>query len=135
MANHADADLILKLYDMRREPVMREARKTWLALWPATVDEAKLICSDVTRDDNAYVRQVTSYWEMAFSLVNQGAIDAELFARNCGEGILSCIKCQTLVKKFPEVWTRRMPEAESFISTNATAAAKAATMRQRYADK
>ena len=135
MATHADADLILKLYDLRREPVMRIARSTWLGWWPADESMAKMACTDTTLEINAYIRQVTSYWEMAFSIANQTAVDSELFAKNCGEGILSVIKCQILAAKYPNAWTRKMPEAELFLANNHTAAAKAVTMRQRYADK
>ena len=135
MATHADAELILKLYDLRREPVMRTARATWLGWWPVDGADAKAAGTVTTLEINAYIRQVTSYWEMAFSLANQGAIDGELFARNCGEGILSVLKCQHLAAKYPGDWTRKMPEGEAFIAGSVTATAKAASMQSRFAGK
>jgi hypothetical protein len=132
MATHADAELILKLYDLRRESVMREARSWFISWWPGSADEAKAIAATMTRQDNAWLRQATSYWEMAFSIANTGAIDAELFARNSGEGIIFALKCQQLAKTFPEVWTRRMAEAETFIAANATATRKAEVMAKRF---
>lgn len=132
MASHADADLILKLYDLRREDVIRAARKAWMAFEPQDAETARRAGTDLTLELNAHIRQVTSYWEMAFSIANQGAIDPELFARNCGEGLLSVLKCQLLAAKFPGVWTRKMPEGEQFLAGNATAQAKAEMIRQRY---
>ena len=131
MATHADADLILKLYDLRRETVCRAAR-TYFSQWqPADENEVKQVLGDGKRQENAYVRQATTYWEMAFSLANTGAIDEELFAKNCGEGILFALKCQKLAKQFPGAWTRSMGEAEAFIAKSPAAQKKAEMMRAR----
>ncbi len=132
MATHSDADLILRLYDLRRESVMREAR-AWFAGWmPATPEEAKAVLA-FGPGENAWMRQVTSYWEMAFSMANEGAIDAALFAKNCGEGLLFCAKCQVLKERFPGAWTRTMPEAETFIARSTVAQEKLAMFRKRFA--
>jgi hypothetical protein len=131
MASHADADLILKLYDLRREAECRKAR-AWLAGWkPADAGEVGDVAGGRNAQCNAWLRQATSYWEMAFSLVNSGAVDEALFAKNCGEGILFCVKCRHLGERFGEAFTRRMPEAEAFIARNAAAQAKAELFRQR----
>jgi len=90
------------------------------------------VLSDWARQDNAFVRQATSYWEMAFSFVNTGAVDEALFAKNCGEGILFAVKCQWLKAKFPDTWTRTMAEAEAFIARNAEAQKKAEMFRKRF---
>ncbi len=133
MATTVDADLILKLYDLRREAVCRKAREFFAGWTPAGADEAKTVGTASGRQDNAYVRQATTYWEMAFSIVNTGAIDEELFAKNCGEGILFAVKCQWLKQKFPEAWTRTMGEAEAFIAKNEAARKKAEMFRARFA--
>jgi hypothetical protein len=133
MATTADAELILKLYDLRREGVCRLARAYFISWKPASAEEILAVINDGTKAENAYVRQVTTYWEMAFSLVNTGAIDEELFAKNCGEGILCAMKCQHLAKKFPGTWTRTMAEAEAFINANAAAKARAEMMAKRFA--
>jgi len=132
MATAADADLILKLYDLRREGVCREARKFFAGWSPTNPEEVKKVCSDPKWTDNAYTRQSTSYWEMAFSIANEGAVDQSLFAKNCGEGLLFAIKCQWLKAKFPEVWTRTMPEAEAFIAKNEFARKKAEMFKGRF---
>jgi len=133
IATTADADLILKLYDLRRESVCRKAREFFAGWTPADANEAKTVGSAFGRQDNAYVRQATTYWEMAFSLVNSGAIDAELFAKNCGEGLLFATKCQWLKLKFPDAWTRTMGEAEAFIAKNESAKKRHEIMRTRFA--
>jgi len=71
------AELILKLYDLRREEVMRQARNWFFAFNPETVED---VIKAATGNDSAYYRMVTSYWDMACSFVNHGAIDEEMFA-------------------------------------------------------
>jgi len=80
LATAADGELILKLYDLRRETVMRKAR-AWLIgeFWPATADEFFAVQNDFGSEQNAWLRQVVTYWEMAASLVLHGALSADLF--------------------------------------------------------
>lgn len=131
MATHADADLILRLYDLRRETVMRQARAWFLDWMPKKPEEVQKVLA-LGPGENAWLRQVTSYWEMAFSFANQGAIDINLFAANSGEGVLFCTKCQVLKERFPGVWTRAMPEAEAFIAGNVVAQQKQEMFRKRF---
>jgi hypothetical protein len=131
MATHADAELVLKLYDLRREEVCRKARQFFAGWQPASDADVTSVCNDGAKQENAYFRQATSYWEMAFSIANSGAIDDELFAKNCGEGIFYALKCAHLRAKFPKSFTRVMTEAEAFISENATAQKKAEMFKAR----
>jgi hypothetical protein len=80
IASTADAELILKLYELRTETVMRKAR-AWMTgeFWPATADELFAVQNDFGSDNNAWLRQVVTYWEMAASLVLHGALSADLF--------------------------------------------------------
>jgi hypothetical protein len=133
MATIADADLILRLYDLRREEVCRKARAFFAGWKPADAAAVTAVLSGAQPQENAYVRQSTSYWEMAFSIVNSAATDQELFAKNCGEGIFFAVKCQLLGEKFGDAFTRRMPEAEAFIARNTLAGEKAAMFRKRLA--
>lgn len=131
MATIADAQFILQLYDLRREAVCRQARAFFAGWKPASAAEVAEVADGRNATNNAYLRQSTSYWEMAFSIANSGAIDEVLFAKNCGEGILFAVKCQWLKAKFPEQFSRSMPEAEAFIARSALAAAKAEIFRKR----
>ncbi len=83
-ATHADAELVLRLYDMRREPVMREARKFIGGFNPQSADEIIALIQAQT-PENAYFRQVTSFWEMAAALVHHGAIHEGIFLDTQGE--------------------------------------------------
>lgn len=133
MADHHDAEIILKLYDLRREDVCREARAWFAGFNPANAEEVKAVVSGANKKENAYMRQATSYWEMAFSLANTGAVDGTLFAKNCGEGVWYAMKCQGLKKKFPDVWQRTMGEAETFISNNGLAQSRSEMFAKRVA--
>ncbi len=75
--NHHDAELILKLYDLRREPVMREARAYFNSL-PPTEESFVSVVSNPASKENSYVRQVVGYWEMAAALVNHGTLNEAL---------------------------------------------------------
>lgn len=89
MATAADADLVLRLYEMRREDTLRKARRFLVFEFnPKTLDELRAVSRDVTSEHNAAWRQALSYWEMAASLVLRGALNADLFLDSNIEGIL-----------------------------------------------
>jgi hypothetical protein len=94
MSKQAEADLILKLYELRREPVMREAR-SWFAMFnPKSIDD---ITEVLTSDKSGYYRMVTSYWDMAAALVNNGAIDAQMFNDANGEHVFIYARLEPFV--------------------------------------
>jgi hypothetical protein len=89
VATAADAELILKLYEMRREETLRKSRRFMIFdFQPKTLEELRAVSRDVGSQYNAAWRQTISYWEMASSLVLRGALDADLFLDSNGEGIL-----------------------------------------------
>jgi hypothetical protein len=77
--SHEDVNLILRLYEMRREPRMRDARRWFAASFRATTLEAFQRLCPAGSEENASYRMVTSYWEMVASFVNQGVLHEELF--------------------------------------------------------
>jgi hypothetical protein len=86
------AQLNLQLFDLRREPVLREARAWFLSDFnPETLDELVALASG---ERNAWFRMVLSYWEMAASLVTTGAVDAEAFCAAHGEIFAAFSKIQ-----------------------------------------
>ena len=89
MATAEDANLILKLYELRREEVMRKARDfVLLDFHPQSFEDIITLFRDMEHPErSAYYRQVTTYWDMAAALVNHGSIDAELFFDTNGEHI------------------------------------------------
>jgi hypothetical protein len=76
----ADAQLILQLYDLRREAEMRKARN-WVTMefWPQSADDYVKVASAFGTDENAWLRQVTTYWDMVAAIVQQGALNEEFF--------------------------------------------------------
>jgi len=97
--NHADAELILRLYDLRREPVMRESRKTIAAWTPKSLEE---LIEITRREDprNAAWRQVSSYFEMAYGFARHGIVPADFLAENSGEGLLLYAKIEPYLREF-----------------------------------
>lgn len=85
--NHHDAELVLRVYELRREPIMRDARNAINGqFWPKSSDDVIAL----TRPDhplNAAWRQTTSYWEMVYSFARHGVVDANFWAENNGEGL------------------------------------------------
>ncbi len=83
----ADAHLILKLYDLRREPEMRKARSWWLnEFWPQNADDFAKVASSMGTQENNWLRQVGGYWSMAASFVLQGVLNEELFIQPAVSG-------------------------------------------------
>src|SRR3954462_6921878 len=75
-----DAQLILQLYDLRREPEMRKARNWYTTeFWPQNADEFLAVANAFPGQENAWMRQVNGYWDMASALVVHGALHEELF--------------------------------------------------------
>src|SRR6266850_1429003 len=91
MSKQEEAQLILKLYDLRREPVMREARNWFFSFNPQNAQDFLQV---LTSDKSGYYRMVISYWDMASSLVNNGAIDAQMFNDANGEHIFVYAKVE-----------------------------------------
>jgi hypothetical protein len=87
LATPADAEIILRLYELRTEAEMRKAR-AWVAgeFWPKTAEEYFAVALNPADPHNAWLRQVLSYWEMAAAMVLHGAVSAELFVDCNGEG-------------------------------------------------
>jgi len=75
----ADADLILKLYDLRREAELRKARNWWLGFWPESTDDIVKVATALGTQENAWMRQAGGYWELASSLVLHGTLNRDLF--------------------------------------------------------
>ena len=100
-----DAGLILKLYDLRREAEMRKARYWFTAeFWPQSADDLIKVLSAFPSQENAWIRQVGGYWDMAASFVLQGALNEELFLQpgSSGEMFLIFAKIHPFLKEFRE---------------------------------
>jgi len=79
-ATIADAQLIVQLYDLRRESEMRKARSWWAGeFFPQNADDFLKVAWAMGTQENAWLRQVSGYWGMVASFVNQGALNEQLF--------------------------------------------------------
>lgn len=91
---HEQVNLLLRLYEDRREPRLREARD-WFAnnFHVKTPEDAMRICPPGSRE-NANMRMVLGYWEMVASIANRGLIEEEFFFENTGEqwGVFEQVK-------------------------------------------
>lgn len=96
MSKHEDADLILKLYDLRREPTMRIARDWWFRdFHPDSIAD---IQATLFGEHSGHMRMVMTYWDMAAALVNHGAIDIELFNDTNGEHFVAFAKLEPFLE-------------------------------------
>jgi len=100
MSKAESADLILKLYELRREPTMREARNWILSFFPESA--ADIMQAMISQETSAYYRMVTSYWDMTASLVNHGAIDEEMFTDAHGEHLIVFSKIEPFLSELRE---------------------------------
>jgi hypothetical protein len=101
----ADAQLILQLYDLRREPEMRKARHWWMTeFWPNNADDFMKVAQAMGTQENNWLRQVGGYWNMAATFVLQGALNEQLFLRPAvsGEMFFIFAKIHPFIKELRE---------------------------------
>ena len=103
LATPADAEIILRLYELRTETVMRQAR-AWVTgeFWPATAEEFFVVADHPSDPHNAWLRQVLTYWEMAAAMVVHGAVSEELFVDCNGEGLFLLAKFAPILEAIRE---------------------------------
>jgi Golgi nucleoside diphosphatase len=99
LATPADAEIILGLYQLRTEALMRQAR-AWVTgeFWPATAEEFFAVAENPADPHNAWLRQVLTYWEMAAAMVLHGAVSAELFVDCNSEGFYLFAKFSSILE-------------------------------------
>jgi hypothetical protein len=126
LATPADAEIILKLYKLRTEAVMRKAR-AWVTaeFWPSTADEYFAVAENPKDPHNPWLRQVISYWEMAAAMVLHGAVSAELFVDCNGEGFYLLAKFAPIVEAIREKYP-------GFLSKTAELVNRFSAATQRY---
>lgn len=96
MSNHNDADLILRLYELRREATMREARNWFWTFNPTSVQD---IIQVLLSEHSGHYRMVISYWDMAAAMVNNGSLDEKLFNETNGEHLFVYSKIEHLLSE------------------------------------
>ena len=144
MSKHDDAELILKLYDLRRETVMREARNWMFTFNPTGIQD---VFDALLGEHSGHYRMVISYWDMAAAMVNNGAIDETLFNETNGEHIFVYAKIQPVIEDIRaafgapdflrnlETLVKRIPDIEEKFANMRARMKKFAELREERAAK
>ena len=135
---HDQADLLLRLYELRREPRLREARAWFGKNFDAKTPEELNQKYPMGSEGNVSFRMVISYWDMAAGLVNRGLIDDELFFENSGEAwfvwerVRALVPAMRAASKNPHTWGQLEALAKRMEDWNERRSpGHLATMRQR----
>ena len=99
--DRSDVDLVLKLYDLRRESEMRKARSFIGEFEPHTIEDVVAVL-DYEHPGNAHFRQVTSYWGMVADFAVRGLLHPEMFASHCGEALWVYAKFEPFLPQIRE---------------------------------
>ena len=102
-ATYDDANLLLRLYELRREEKLRAARD-WFAknFHASTLEEMQKLCP-MGSQENAYLRMVTGYWDMAASFVTSSVLHQELFAQSSREMLFVWTRISDIIPAWREV--------------------------------
>jgi hypothetical protein len=129
---YESADLLLKLYELRREPTMREARAWFAADFnPASFEDVQQALGSAK---SGHFRMVTSYWDMAASFVNSGAINEQMFNDANGEQYVVFAKVEPFIEQYrqmvgnPNAWGN----LEKLVMRTPGAKDRLAALRERF---
>ena len=97
---HENAQSLMQLYELRRDPKLREAR-SWVAssFNPRSVEDFTALTKT---EEYTYFRMVSGYWSMAASFVVHGAIDPEMFRAVSGEMLVMYCKVEHFIDELRE---------------------------------
>jgi len=104
-ATYDDANLLLRLYELRREEKLRQAREWFMKNFHAkTLEEFDKLCPQGSQE-NAYARMIWSYWDMAASFVTSGVLHQELFIQNSNELLFVWLRVSEVIARYRERMT------------------------------
>ena len=120
-ATYEDVNLILRLYELRREEKLRQARQWFVAnFYAQTMDDLNRIAAPGS-EGHTYLRMVASYWEMVASFITSGVLNQELFFESGGELLLVWERMRHVAPamrttfKNPSVWKNLETVGDAFI--------------------
>lgn len=130
MSKYEEADLILKLYDLRREATMRKARDWYfLEFNPESMADVK---KALFSEHSGYLRMVTGYWNMAAALVNHGAVGIDLFSDTNGEHFSVFAKLEPLLAEVrAELGSQFLVPLEKLVDATPNGRERTAAIRER----
>jgi hypothetical protein len=109
-ATYEDANLILRLYEIRREETLRKAREWFFVNYKIANAQEAMTKYAMGSQENTYARMVISYWDMACSFVTAGVLNPDLFFQSNGECLIVWEKVRGFVgdlramTKNPQMW-------------------------------
>ncbi|TAM82571.1 MAG: hypothetical protein EPN47_07875 [Acidobacteria bacterium] len=118
--DHHDAELMLRLYDMRREEKLRRAREWFIGQFQLKSADEYQKKYPPGSEENTFTRMVVTYWEMVGSIVNSGLIEQDFFFQNTGEFFIIWEKIKPLVPgiresfKNPLLWKNLEKLSENY---------------------
>ncbi|MEO8432334.1 MAG: hypothetical protein ABI592_12550 [Acidobacteriota bacterium] len=132
VATYHDARLVLDLYELRREERLRAARDWFVQRFsPKTLDDVRGLPAG--SPENASYRMVTTYWDMAASLIVHGVLDSDLFLESGGEMLVVWTKLEPLVPAIrKELNARLLLNVEKVVQASPHAQERVAGMRARF---
>ncbi len=135
VATYHDARLVLDLYELRREERLRAARDWFIQKFaPKSVEDIRGLAAGSA--ENASYRMVTTYWDMAASLIAHGILDSDLFLESGGEMLVVWTKLEPFVPAIrKELNPRFLVNVEKVVRASASAQERVAQMRARFAPK
>jgi hypothetical protein len=129
---YESATLLIRLYELRRDATMREAR-SWFArsFNPETIDD---VMQALAGPNSAHFRMVTSYWDMAASFVLNGAIDEQMFNEANGEQHVVFAKIEPFVAEYRARMGNQayLASLEKLVMKAPGAAERMASLRERF---
>ena len=97
--DHHDAEIVMKLYELRRESVMRDSRNRMAQFLPRTWEEFAAV-TEASHPSNAAFRQVGSYWEMAYGFARHHVVNADFLIENTTEGLFLYAKALPFLERY-----------------------------------
>src|SRR5581483_2734755 len=131
LASREDAATILKLYELRQEPVLRKARAWMRDFWPTSAEQVIVVIEDSGSNENAWFRQTTTYWDMAAALVNHGVLASDLFLDTSAEAFLVAAKLWPFLTEIREHRGDCLLQIEKLVERSAAAKQKLEGMQAR----
>ena len=131
MSVQQEADLILKLYELRREPEMRKARDWYFREFnPETIADFQ---AAIMGEHSGHLRMVVSYWDMAAAMVNRGAISMELFNDTNGEHLGVFMKVEPILGEIRAMLNPRFASSlEKLVDATPDGRKQVAEFRERF---
>lgn len=134
VATYEDARLVLDLYELRREPRLREAREWFTRKFqPRSTEDVRAVATAFGTPDNVSYRMMLTYWDMAASFVARGILDSELFLESGGEMLVVWARLEPFLADIRQANPRSMRNIEAVVQESPSAQERVAELRQRFA--